>query len=73
MKYKTLNERQLRIVRKMNHPLFTVEYIEDWINRNPDWFVGLGPRMFHTRVMGFMDAVRCMERNAVSREKRKEG
>ena len=33
-KKKEMTEQERQIVRELGHPLYTVEYLETWINRN---------------------------------------
>lgn len=56
----TLTDREKEIVSSLAHPLYTVEYIEGWINRNDNVFVNAPAALNTMGAWGFYEAVRTI-------------
>lgn len=57
----TLTEKQKQIIEKLNHKLFTVEYIEEWINRDDNVFINAPAALSAIECKGFFEAVKALE------------
>ena len=55
-----MTEREKEIVRKLAHPLYTVEFLEKWINRNDSVFVNAPSALQACSAKGFYEAVKLM-------------
>lgn len=60
MKKIEIFEEEKKIIRKLNHRLYTVEFLEEWINRNDDVFVNAPCALQACMAKGFYEAVKCM-------------
>ena len=56
-----LTEKEKKIVNKLNHPLFTVEYLEKWITRNENVFIKPEKALCASEAKGFFEAVKAIE------------
>lgn len=57
-----LTENQKRIIRNLNDPLYTVEFIEEWINRKDNVIVNAPSALQAMGVNGFYRAVVAIEK-----------
>lgn len=55
-----LTELEKQIVNELDHPLYTVDFIEDWINRQPDILTNTVATLQLMTVVGYYDAVHQM-------------
>lgn len=55
-----LTEQEKRIVAKIGHPLYTVEFLEEWINRTDNVFVNAPAALQAMGAKGFYEAVQEM-------------
>lgn len=60
---KKLMERQKQIIKKLNHPLYDVEFVESWINRKDNVFINAPAALQACCVGGFYEAVMWIEKN----------
>lgn len=59
MKEIILTEKEKEVVASLNHPLYTVEFLEEWLNRNDDVFKNPVAALQTMGAKGFYDAVKC--------------
>ncbi|WP_147615090.1 hypothetical protein [Treponema pectinovorum] len=55
-----MDEREKEIVKKIVHPLYTVEYLENWIKRNDNVFTNAPAALEACTAKGFYAAVRLI-------------
>lgn len=55
-----MDEREKEIVKKIAHPLYTVEYLENWIKRNDNVFTNAPAALAACAAKGFYAAVRLI-------------
>lgn len=60
MKKIEISEKEKGIIQKLNHPLYTVEFLEEWVNRNDNVFVNAPCALQACMAKGFYEAVKCM-------------
>ena len=58
----TITEKQEAIIRRLNDPLYTVEFLKEWVNRNDNVFINAPAALQAMGVSGFFAAVRAIER-----------
>ena len=44
----TITEKQEAIIRRLNDPLYTVEFLKEWVNRNDNVFINAPRSEEHT-------------------------
>lgn len=57
-----LTEKQKEIVRRLDHSLYTVEFLEEWLNRNDNVFVNAPAALQAMGADGFYAAVKMIEK-----------
>lgn len=60
MEKKKLTEAEKEIVKKLAHSLYTVDFLEEWINRNDNVFVNAPSALQACSAKGFYEAVQLM-------------
>ena len=55
-----MTDREKEIVKDLNHSLYTVEYLEEWINRNDNVFVNAPAALQAMSAKGYYEAVKRM-------------
>lgn len=55
-----LTEAEKDIVRKLSHPLYTVDFLEEWINRNDDVSINAVAALQACSAKGFYEAVQLI-------------
>lgn len=55
-----MTDREKEIVKRLNHSLYTVEYLEEWINRNDNVFVNALAALQAMSAKGYYEAVKRM-------------
>jgi len=55
-----MTDKEKEIVRKINHPLYTVEYLEYWIARNDNVFINAPAALQAMGAKGFYEAIKAM-------------
>ena len=55
-------EKQEAIIRRLNDPLYTVEFLKEWVNRNDNVFINAPAALQAMGASGFFAAVRAIER-----------
>lgn len=55
-----MTEQEKKIVKLLNHPTYTVEYLEEWTNRNDNVFANAPAALAAMGANGFMLAVSAM-------------
>lgn len=55
-----MTDREKEIVKSLNHSLYTVEYLEEWINRNNNVFVNAPAALQAMGAKGYYEAVKRM-------------
>lgn len=53
-------DKEKEIVRELNHPLYTVEFLDKWLNRNDNVFINAPAALQTMGAKGFYDAVKQM-------------
>ena len=66
----TITEKQKEIIRRLNDPHYTVEILQEWVNRNDNVFVNAPAALEAMGAKGFFAAVRAIER---AEQNRKDG
>lgn len=56
----TIEEKEKEIITKLNHPLYTVEFLQEWINRNDNVFTNAPAALQACCAKGFYEAVKCL-------------
>ena len=57
-----LTQSQKDLIDKLNHPIYTVDYIEEWVNRNDPININAPAALAAMGAKGFFDAVKCFEK-----------
>lgn len=58
-----MTEREKEIARKINHPLYKVEFIEEWIARDDNVFANPVAALQAMGAKGFYEAVKQIAKN----------
>ena len=66
----TITEKQKEIIQRLNDPHYTVEILQEWVNRNDNVFVNAPAALEAMGAKGFFAAVRAIER---AEQDRKDG
>ena len=53
-----MTDREKEIVRGLKHPLYTVEYLEEWINRNDNVFTNAPAALQAMGAKGYYEAIK---------------
>ena len=56
----TLTEREKKIVEQLAHPMYTVGYLEHWINRNDNPMINALAALNAMGAKGYYEAVKMM-------------
>lgn len=62
MKKIVITEQEKEIIASLKHDLYTVEYLEEWINRNDNVFINAMAALNAMAAKGFYDAVKAIAR-----------
>lgn len=54
-----LSEKEKEVVVSLNHPLYTVEFLEEWVNRDDNVFANPVAALQAMGANGFYEAVKC--------------
>lgn len=57
-----LTEKEKELINNLGHSLYTVDYLEHWINRNDNVFVNAPAALNAMGAKGYYDAIRHMIR-----------
>lgn len=64
-----LSNREKELIQMLNHPEFTVEYIEDWVKNPPDnVYDDAAIALYKGRVEGFLAAVQQLKQSYIHRQ-----
>ena len=55
-----MTDREKDIIKDLNHSLYTVEYLEEWVNRNDNVFENAPAALQAMRAKGYYEAVKRM-------------
>lgn len=55
---KILSEKEKEVIKRINHPLYTIEFIEEWINRDDNVAINAVAALQAMGVEGFYEAVK---------------
>ena len=55
-----MTDREKDIIKDLNHSLYTVEYLEEWVNRNDNVFVNAPAALQAMSAKGYYEAVKRM-------------
>lgn len=75
----TINDREKQVIEKLNHPLYTVKFLQQWINRNDNPMINALAALQAMGAKGYYEAVKTMiavediENARISREMIAEG
>lgn len=62
-----LTDTERRLVEQLNHSVYTVDYLEEWINRNDNVYLNAPSALNAMGAKGFYSAVKMMaEKSGVS-------
>lgn len=56
-----ISDKQKQIIRKLDHKLYTVEFLEEWLNRSDSVFVNAPAALQAMGADGFFAAVKMIE------------
>ncbi len=62
-----MTDKEKGIVKSLNHSLYTVEYLEEWVNRNENIFVNAPAALRAMSAKGYYEAVKRMAASEPSR------
>jgi hypothetical protein len=57
-----ISDKQKEIIRKLDHKLYTVEFLEEWLNRKENVFVNAPAALQAMGADGFFAAVEMIEK-----------
>lgn len=57
-----ISDKQKEIIRKLDHKLYTVEFLEEWLNRSDSVFVNAPAALQAMGADGFFAAVKMIEK-----------
>ena len=55
-----MTDKEKKIIKKLNHSLYTVEFLEEWLTRNDNVFVNAPAALQAMGAKGFYEAVKAM-------------
>ncbi len=55
-----MTEKEKDIIKELDHSLYTVEFLEEWINRNDDVFANAAAALQAMSAKGYYEAVKRM-------------
>lgn len=55
-----ISEKEKTIINQLNHPLYTVEFLEKWINRDDNVFINAAAALQAMAAKGYYEAVKQM-------------
>lgn len=55
-----MTNKEREIIRNLNHPLYTVEFLEEWINRKDNVLTNTPAALQAAKACGFYEAVKRM-------------
>lgn len=55
-----MTDKEKEVVRKINHSLYTVEFLEEWINRNDNVFENAPAALQAMGANGFYEAIKAI-------------
>lgn len=58
-----MTDREKEIIKGLNHSLYTVEYLEDWVNRNDNVYVNAPAALQAMGAKGYYEAIKRMAEN----------
>lgn len=58
-----MTEKEKEVIRKINHSLYTVEFLEEWINRNDNVLVNAPAALQAMGANGFYEAVKVIAKS----------
>ena len=65
-----MTDREKQIIRVIDHPIYTVEFLEEWTNRDDNVFINAPAALQAMGAKGFYEAIkRLAERTAGNEEK----
>lgn len=67
-KKKEMTEQERQIVRELGHSLYTVEYLETWINRNDNVMCNAVAALTAMGAKGYYDAVKMMAKQGMQKK-----
>lgn len=62
-----MTDREKEVVREINHPLYTVEFLEQWINRNDNVFTNAIAALQAMGAKGFYAAVEMLAKRGTGK------
>ena len=57
-----ISDKQKQIIRRLDHKLYTVEFLEEWLNRSDSVFVNAPAALQAMGADGFFAAVKMIEK-----------
>lgn len=63
--YRRLSDKEKEIVERLGHSLYTVSYLEEWINRNDSVFINAPAALNAMAAHGYFEAVQAIAKKEV--------
>ena len=60
-----MTDKEKKIIRELAHPLYTVEFLEEWVNRNDNVFANAPAALQACMAKGFYEAVKFMAERGI--------
>lgn len=55
-----MTDKEKEIIKRLAHPVYTVEFLEEWINRNDNVFVNAPAALQAMGAKGFYEAIKAI-------------
>lgn len=68
VKGKTMTDKEKEVVKELNHPLYTVEFLEEWKGREDNVFVNALSALQAMGANGFYEAVKRIAENRENKQ-----
>ena len=63
-----MTDKEKEIIKRLAHPVYTVEFLEEWINRNDNVFANAPAALQAMGAKGFFQAVQCMAKSETEKQ-----
>jgi len=64
-----MTDREKEIIKQLNHTIYTVEFMEEWLNRNDNVLINAPSALQSMGAKGYYEAVKQMAKELVVEEK----
>lgn len=55
-----MTDKEKEIIKRLSHPVYTVEFLEEWVNRNDSVFVNAPAALQAMGAKGFYEAIKAI-------------